>query len=298
MKTTLNSFGRDALLQVSGGRLFVATRLVAYAGPAPKELADREGAALPAQWKRALAGLPAQFAAAEDVRPNSIPADVDQWPLVADRSVCPSLSGALAFVEPIVEPDSPRNYGTVAALFPDCVAATDGFRLNWSEVRLEQAAEGLCIPGAVLPIVIRALKSGALGARVSEDRTTLAVIGDSWTLCVRLAAVKYPNWRGVLPKPGQSKPVEFDAPALVTEARAKAKALKRAEMHYLEPVGLPTNMGLNARFLADCPDSADASWRLAEDGEVLVGSLGGNHWVVALARVRDDEQTKQTGTEG
>jgi DNA polymerase-3 subunit beta len=109
-----------------------------------------------------------------------------------------------------VAQDSPRNYGAVGFLHrptkDSCrLVGTDGFRLSYCEVQVPMPdgflGNGVCLSKRALSEIQRMCGEGfeSLRLKVSEDETTLVAEVPNYQVFVRLSAVKYPNYLGVLP---------------------------------------------------------------------------------------------------
>lgn len=131
----------------------------------------------------------------------------------AQEAVIPTdkLAYMIEQVQFCVVPDSPRNYGSVAFLHrprPECLrlVGTDGYRLSYAEVELEMPSEflknGVCLSKRALQELHRMSSEGfsEVLLAVSADQTTLEARVPGYHLFVRLSAVRYPNYYGVLPK--------------------------------------------------------------------------------------------------
>ncbi len=109
-----------------------------------------------------------------------------------------------------VSQDSPRNYGTVGYLHRPAkggirLVGSDGFRLSYCEVELplpdEFLANGVCLSKKALGEVVRLGSEGfdRIRLSISQDQTTLLVAVPDYQVFVRLSAVKYPKYAGVIP---------------------------------------------------------------------------------------------------
>lgn len=110
-----------------------------------------------------------------------------------------------------VSHDSPRNYGTVGYLHRPGKGAgirlvgSDGFRLSYCEVDLplpdEFLANGICLSKKALGEIARLGSEGfdKIRLSISQDQTTLLLEVPDHQVFVRLSAVKYPKYAGVIP---------------------------------------------------------------------------------------------------
>lgn len=110
-----------------------------------------------------------------------------------------------------VAQDSPRNYGTVAFLHKpgkeSCrLVGTDGFRLSYCEIETPMPDgfldNGVCLSKRALAELQRMCGEGfeKLRLSIAQDETTLIAEVPDYQIFVRLSAVKYPNYMGVLPE--------------------------------------------------------------------------------------------------
>lgn len=120
------------------------------------------------------------------------------------------LSYMIDQVQFCVAQDSPRNYGAVGFLHrpnkETCrLVGTDGFRLSYCEVQTGMPdgflSNGVCLSKRALMELQRMCGEGFEKVRLSiaADETTLVSEVPDYQVFVRLSAVKYPNYMGVLP---------------------------------------------------------------------------------------------------
>lgn len=138
--------------------------------------------------------------------------------------------------------ESPRNYGAVGFFHRTNenhlrLVGTDGFRLSFSEIETDLPAgfldTGVCLSKRALNELQRMCGEGFEKVRIaiSDDQTTLMASVPNYELYVRLSAVKYPNYQGVLPK-DQLTPIQVSRPHLqsvtkrVMLAADKSRALQ------------------------------------------------------------------------
>ena len=142
---------------------------------------------------------------------------------------CDKLSYIIEQVQFCVITDSPRNYGSVGYLHrpSDTVlrlVGTDGYRLSYAQVDLDLPAEflksGVCLSKRALQELDKMCSEGFsnLSLSVSPDQSTLEARVPGYRLFVRLSAVRYPNYYGVLPKNNESA-VRLQRPYLQNVAR-------------------------------------------------------------------------------
>lgn len=138
--------------------------------------------------------------------------------------------------------ESPRNYGAVGFFHRSKdktlrLVGTDGFRLSYSEISLELPKDfleaGVCLSKRALNELQRMCGEAFETVRVaiSDDQTTLVASAPDYRIYVRLSAVKYPNYLGVLPKENLV-PIKISRPYLqsvtkrVLLAADKSRALQ------------------------------------------------------------------------
>lgn len=141
-----------------------------------------------------------------------------------------------------VAQESPRNYGAVGFFHKPAdgklrLVGTDGFRLSFSEIAMDLPGtfldSGVCLSKRALNEMQRMCSEGFENIRISisEDQTTLAAAAPDYQIYVRLSAVKYPNYQGVLPS-NDLTPVEIARPYMqsvikrVLLAADKTKAIR------------------------------------------------------------------------
>lgn len=138
--------------------------------------------------------------------------------------------------------ESPRNYGAVGFFHKTNNATlrlvgTDGYRLSFSEIETASPSEflqnGVCLSKRGLNELLRMCGEGHenIDICISDDETTLTAQVPDYQIFMRLSAVKYPNYEGVLPK-GVLTPVEVsrayfqNVTKRVLLASGKTKALQ------------------------------------------------------------------------
>ena len=129
---------------------------------------------------------------------------------------CDKMTYMIEQVQFCVAHESPRNYGSVGYLHRNekgflRLVGTDGYRLSYSELEGELPEnflnQGICLSKRALVELHRMCNEGfkEVNLAVSDDRTTLVATVPDYQLFVRLSAVKYPNYQGVLPTKQLSK---------------------------------------------------------------------------------------------
>jgi DNA polymerase-3 subunit beta len=121
------------------------------------------------------------------------------------------LSYMIEQVQFCVVHDSPRNYGSVAYLHKPNketlrLVGTDGFRLSYCEAPVAMPdsflSNGICLSKRALSELFRMCGEGfeKIHIAIAADETTLVAQVSDYQIFIRLSAVKYPNYIGVLPK--------------------------------------------------------------------------------------------------
>jgi DNA polymerase-3 subunit beta len=115
-----------------------------------------------------------------------------------------------------VSQESSRNYGTVGFLHrPNKetirLVGTDGFRLSYCEVGTAMPDgfldNGVALSKRALNEILRMCSEGfeTVHIAISADQTALLAKVPDYQIFVRLSAVKYPNYAGVIPEAKQSR---------------------------------------------------------------------------------------------
>ncbi len=124
---------------------------------------------------------------------------------------CEKVSYMIDQVQFCVAHESPRNYGAVGFLHKADntrvrLVGTDGYRLSYSELEMDLPerflASGVCLSKRALNELQRMCSEGfpSVKLSISEDQTTLVAKVPDYQIFVRLSAVKYPKYQGVLPR--------------------------------------------------------------------------------------------------
>lgn len=118
--------------------------------------------------------------------------------------------------------ESARNYGAVGYIHkPEDgklrLVGTDGFRLSFCDLQISLPEQflktGVCLSKRAIVELQRMCNEGFENIRlvISDDQTTLVAMAPGYEIYMRLAAVKYPNYLGVLPTANLS-PVKLSRP--------------------------------------------------------------------------------------
>ena len=184
-----------------------------------------------------------------------------------------------------VIPDSPRNYGSVGFLHrPKAemlrLVGTDGYRLSYAEVEviLPEAflKSGVCLSKRALQELHRMCSEGfeTITLAVSEDQTTLEARLPGYQLFVKLSAVRYPNYYGVLPRSSLSA-VKVQRPYLqnvtkrVLLASDKTRALQLCFSDYSLTLRSRTQGSSEGQESIALADYVDGERELAINGKFL-----------------------------
>ena len=183
--------------------------------------------------------------------------------------------------------DSPRAYGTVAYIHKPKknvlrFVGTDGFRLSycdtdgdWPDNFLEQ---GVCLSKRAVSELNRMASEGFddIKLEFSDDATLLQVEVHDYTIYIRLSAVKFPNYQGVLPTANLnlvkvSRPqlqmvmrrvllaadksralqLSFSDSSLTLSSRTQGSSEGKERIHIDGQKGGESQLYVNGRFLAD-----------------------------------------------
>ncbi|NDE15645.1 DNA polymerase III subunit beta [bacterium] len=211
-----------------------------------------------------------------------------------------------------VSHDSPRNYGTVGYLHRPGKGAgirlvgSDGFRLSYCEVELplpdEFLANGVCLSKKALGEVVRLGSEGfdRIRLSISHDQTTLLAEVPDYQVFVRLSAVKYPKYAGVIPDNKNPKvlvsrnqlqhvakrvllaadksralQLSFSESSLTLSSRTMGSSESKETVRLDEFFGPKCDMVVNGKFLAEIfsttpSDKVTLQFKDAEDPIVVV----------------------------
>lgn len=290
VKSKIKMIPRVGLLEgctVKLGQACWRTRLLAVYGPAPAEIAHMDGFLPHGAWSAAIAGL---------TTPS--PMEWLEAPRLTDTikitSNGPALADAIDLVSHIAERDSARNYASVIALDLGAVVATDGFRLAYSNPEGLNKDLTFCLPVDSAEFICKFLRAESATVEVSQDLTTLIVICRDWVVYARLSAVKFPQWRAIIPK--LSKTMIAIAPTAVTTMREQAKRVAKAKVKdadWIDIMGADRFTRLNARYFADATD-IPLTWYAHTDDEdaPLLGTNGNLTYVLVPIKKADPIEHK------
>lgn len=199
---------------------------------------------------------------------------------------CDKLAYIIEQVQFCVVTDSPRNYGSVGYLHRPNentlrLVGTDGYRLSYAQVELDGLSadflkNGVCLSKRALQELDKMCSEGfpSLTLSIAPDQTTLEASVPGYQLFVRLSAVRYPNYYGVLPKNNGSA-VRLQRPYLQNVAKRvllasdKTRALQLCFSDYsltLRSRTLGSSEGHESIALADY---AEGDRELAINGKFL-----------------------------
>lgn len=224
---------------------------------------------------------------------------------------CDKISYTINQVLFCVANESPRNYGNVGYLHKTDkgklrLVGTDGYRLSYSEVSVDLPdsflASGVCLSKRALNELLRMCGEGfeTIRIAIADDQSTLVAMAPQYQIFVRLSAVKYPNYQGVLPTANLSH-VKVSRPYIQSVAKRvllasdKSKALHlcftnsaltlrsrtvgSSEGHESLPISDykngPKDLAINGKFLTDAfstiaSDEVTINFRSEDDPVVLI----------------------------
>lgn len=214
------------------------------------------------------------------------------------------LSYVIDQVQFCVVPDSPRNYGSVGFIHrpKDTVlrlVGTDGYRLSYAEVELELPKDflknGVCLSKRALQELQRMCSEGfsELVLAVSADQSTLEAKVPGYQIFVRLSAVRYPNYYGVLPRSPLSA-VKVQRPYLQNVAKRvllasdKTKALQLCFSDY--------SLTLRSRTLGSSEGQESISLAEYSQGDREL-AINGKFLTEVFSTMSSDEVTINFGSE-
>jgi DNA polymerase-3 subunit beta len=141
-----------------------------------------------------------------------------------------------------ISQDSPRAFGTVGMMHRTGenkirLVGTDGFRLSYCDIEVQTDKnflnEPVCLSKRALSELYSISQSGApeIDLRIDSESNTMYASIDNHQVFIRLSAVKFPNYEGVLPSANLnlvklSRPVIQTAMKRVLLAADKSRALQ------------------------------------------------------------------------
>ncbi len=186
-----------------------------------------------------------------------------------------------------ISPDSPRNYGGVAYLHrPEMnrlrLVGTDGFRLSYCDIEADLPpsflAKGICISKKGLIELQRMCHEchESISFTVDEEGSTLRAAVKDYELYIRLSAVKYPNYQGVLPSANlnlvrvarpqlqsvarrvllasdKSRALQlcFSNSSLTLKSRTAGSSESKEVVELSQYQGTPRDLAINGKYLTD-----------------------------------------------
>ncbi len=157
-------------------------------------------------------------------REPHLPQDVDRAEITTEK-----MSYMIEQVQFCIAQESPRNYGAVGYLHsPEGkglrLVGTDGFRLSYCDIEVDFPSgffsPGVCVSKRALNELHKICGQGheKIELILSKDKTTLVAKVPNYEVYIRLSAVKYPNYQGVVPK---------DQPEFVSVSRNHLQGVAR-----------------------------------------------------------------------
>lgn len=243
-------------------------------------------------------------------------------PLAIESANCAELpTSKLSYmidqVQFCVAQESSRNYGSVGYLHrPDQsklrLVGTDGFRLSFCDLSLDLPAnflkDGICLSKRALVELQRMCAEGfeSINLAISDDATTLMAMAAEYQVFMRLSAVKYPKYEGVLPT-ANLNPVKVSRPHLQSVAKRVLLASDKSrslQMSFSDVAltlssktvgssegresvaldgyrGTPRNLSVNGKFLIDVfsvipSEDLTLQFKSEEDPIVIIPQLEPN----------------------
>jgi len=243
MKISHKILGKDARIFSDGSTMNVFTRIMSIYCTTDSTLTGKSGVGKPGEWARVLSGI-------DQITPfdnfNIAPTMLNPTKLTGDLKL---MSAFLKQAKTIVDiGNSPRHYGQVVAIKDNALVATDGFRLMYTDNAITGATADIMIPAIVIAPLAKLLEQADYMA-VSECGTTIEIRGLDFSAFVRLATVKYPAYRGVLPISRELVKIEeiADIAPIIAQATLVKKATKLPSERQFKLFGLCWD----AAFLAD-----------------------------------------------
>jgi len=197
------------------------------------------------------------------------------------------LSYMIDQVQFCVAQESPRNYGTVGFIHRPGkeslrLVGTDGFRLSYCDVAIGMPDgfldNGVCLSKRALGELSRMCGEGyeKIHMAISEDQTTLVARVPDYQIFVRLSAVKYPNYNGVIPDNKNSAvlvsraqlqnvakrvllaadksralQLSFSDSSLTLSSKTMGSSESKESVHLDDYHGPKFDLAVNGKFLAD-----------------------------------------------
>ena len=197
------------------------------------------------------------------------------------------LSYMIDQVQFCVAQESPRNYGTVGFIHRPKkeslrLVGTDGFRLSYCDVTLGMPDgfldNGVCLSKRALGELSRMCSEGfeKIFIAISDDQTTMVARVQDYQIFVRLSAVKYPNYAGVIPENKNSAvlvsraqlqhvakrvmlaadksralQLSFSDSSLTLSSKTMGSSESKESVHLDDYHGPRFDLAVNGKFLAD-----------------------------------------------
>ncbi len=214
------------------------------------------------------------------------------------------LSYMIEQVQFCVAQESSRNYGSVGFLHRPTNGAlrlvgTDGFRLSFCDLADVGGEaflkEGICLSKRALTELHRMCQEGFENLRlaISEDGTTLMAAVPDYQIFIRLSAVKYPNYQGVLPT-ANLNPVKVSRPHL--QSVTKRVLLASDKTRSLQLRFTETSLLLSSKSVANS-ESRESVTLNGYRGTQRDLSVNGKFLVDVFAVIAGDELTLQFKSE-
>lgn len=263
-------------------------------GPVPNELKQCSGSTTADGWLEYLVSGNDKLL---DHGPFLDPPNRLAWDSVV---MPPRAAQALQRCLSVMGKDSPRNYAQVVNFQTGDFAATDGFRL-YQEREFPMLPRGISIPREAAKFLAKAIKGQETSWMVSIDGCILCVAWGSWQVFVKLSAVKFPDYRMVIPKVDKLyQPLDLDAAHTarsyadsIVKAFAKGQKDDDGNIYW---VRLKTDAGeicVNPRFFLDgCAMKPD--WHISRHDleSPVVGKVGETGTYILVPVITQDKRKR------
>lgn len=218
---------------------------------------------------------------------------------VADLSTS-QLNYMIEQVQFCIEMESARNYGAVGYLHrPEekklRMVGTDGFRLSYCDIPVTLPSpflkNGICLSKRGLVELHRMCGEGyeTIRLTISPDETTLIAEVAHYRIYIRLSAVKYPNYRGVLPT-AQLHPIQLSRQNLQSVTR---RVLLAADKTNALRISFAENGLTMSSKTAGSSESQETIVAQGYKGQKTQLAINGKYLSDVFSHVASDELTMQ-----
>lgn len=208
------------------------------------------------------------------------------------------LSYMIDQVQFCVAHESPRNYGAVGFFHRPAdgklrLVGTDGYRLSFSEMDASLPEgfldNGVCLSKRALSELQRMCSEGFDNVKlsISEDATTLLTEVPDYQIYVRLSAVKYPNYQGVLPK---KKLTPISIPRPYFQSVTKRVLLASDKTRALQLCFSDSSLTLKSRTVGSSESQESIALSSYQDGDREL-AINGKFLTDVFSTINSDEVT-------